>query len=112
MNKINIPTDGVVIGSNTVAEHKFQVLNFMNMIYSCMVEKKFDNIRPWCSNLLYEIKCLKYDLYSKVNWYGFDVESHVNNMMHNILDGKNCKDEWNDLLKTLTVMFELKYSLN
>lgn len=32
MSKINIPMEGVVIGSNTIAEHKMQVLNFMKWL--------------------------------------------------------------------------------
>ena len=52
MSKINIPMENVVIGSNTIEEHKMQVLNFMNMLYNIAFNNADKcNINPWIDKL-------------------------------------------------------------
>ena len=111
MSKINIPMEGVVIGSNTIAEHKMQVLNFMNMLYDIAFNgANRDNINPWVNNLKYEIKCLQWDKY--YNTYSFDIEKHIELLKQKMLDKSVTENDWETLLNGLTSLFELKYTLN
>jgi len=111
MNKININWDGVVIGSNTIAEHKNQVLNFMNMIYDiafCNADR--GNINPWFGNLKYEISCLRWDKYH--NTYACKIEQHIDALREKIINRQPCKKDWENLLKGLASLFEIEYTLN
>jgi hypothetical protein len=111
MQKINIPMEGVVIGSNTIEEHKMQVLNFMNMLYDIAFNNaNKNNINPWINNLKYEIKCLKRDKY--YNTYTCNIETHVELFKQKMIDGSVTENDWKSLLLGLTSLFELKYTLN
>lgn len=111
MKKINIPMEGVVIGSNTIEEHKMQVLNFMNMLYDiafCNGNK--NSINPWINNLKYEIKCLRWDKY--YNTYACKIETHIEMLRQKMIDGSVTENDWKSLLDGLTSLFGLKYTLN
>lgn len=111
MRKINIPTDGVVIGSNSVAEHKMQVLNFMNMIYDiafCGANR--GNINPWFSNLNYEINCLRKQAYQNTD--GDKIESIIGALKGKVVGKQASEEDWKNVLKVLTETFEIEYSLN
>ena len=111
MNKINIPMDGVVIGSNTIAEHKMQVLNFMNMLYDIAFNNADkDNINPWINNLKYEIKRLQWDKY--YNTYAFNIEKHIELLKQKMLDKSIKEEDWINLLECLSELFEIDYTLN
>ena len=110
MGKIKPNFDNVVIGSNTIEEHKFQVLNFMNLIHNCAFEGgNKDGITPWTNNLKYKIKSLKWQLNK---YWGYDIESHIDNLKENVKNGSAKESEWFILLRTLTKMFNLTYILN
>ena len=134
MQKININSENVVIGSHTIPEYKFQVCNFMNML--------FDNInrseRCRCmtvgvvtDNLRFEIKRLASELNVSSTIYASKVEElimailvivrelnsfDVNSKYTNV-EQKNLKklanDSWKELLDVLTRTFSLEnYTIN
>jgi len=111
MGKINIPMKGVVIGSNTIAEHKMQVLNFMNMLYDIAFNgANKDSINPWINNLKYEIKCLQWDKY--YNTYALKLEKHIELLKQKMLDKTIKEKDWTNLLERLSEFFEIDYTLN
>ena len=111
MQKINIPTDNVVIGSNTIEEHKFQILNFMNMLYNIAFNGgNRNNINPWIDNLKYEISWVRWNKYYTT--YGFRIEHHIELFRTKLFTKSTQEKDWEDLLHALTKMFELKYTLN
>ena len=116
----------VVIGSRTVVESKFQVLNFMNLLYDCIVNEKdhnpmgYSNLRPRSDNLTYEIaRLVKNEEISKIYYY--DINKHIYNLIEAIRVNletsssnetrKLCIEIWKNLLKELTKLFDLKYTL-
>lgn len=116
----------VVIGSRTVTESKFQVLNFMNLIYDCIVNKKdysptgYSNLRPRTDNLKYEVERLvKNEKISKIYYY--DINKNVYSLIESIRVNletsssdetkKLCIKIWKNILKELTKLFDLKYTL-
>ena len=116
----------IVIGSRTVTESKFQVLNFMNLIYDCIVNEKdhnstgYSNLRPRSDNLTYEIaRLVKNEEISKIYYY--DINKHIYNLIEAIRVNletsssnetrKLCIEIWKNLLKELTKLFDLKYTL-
>lgn len=116
----------VVIGSRTVTESKCQVLNFMNLLYDCIENEKDyspmgnSNLRPWTNNLIYEISNLiRNEEISKIYYY--DVNKNIYNLIYAIRVNletsssnetrKLCIEIWNNLLKELTKLFDLKYTL-
>jgi hypothetical protein len=111
MSKINIPMENVAIGSNTIAEHKMQVLNFMNMLYDIAFDNTDkSNINPWVNNLKYEIKCLQWDKY--YNTYACKIETHIEAFRQKMIDKSVTENDWKSLLNGLASLFELKYTLN
>lgn len=110
MIKINIPMEGVVIGSNTIAEYKMQVLNFMNMLYDIAFNgADRGSINPWTNNLKFEVKRLKWGL-NKL--YGSPIESEIDIMSNKIKDKTIKEQDWLRVLEILTESFDLKYTLN
>jgi hypothetical protein len=110
MRKINIPTEGVVIGSRTIAEYKLQVLNFMNMLYDIAFNgANRENINPWTNNLKFEVKRLKWEL-NKL--YGSPIEGEIDIMSNKIKDKTIKEKDWLRVLEILTEAFDLKYTLN
>ena len=126
MEKIIADSTNVVIGSGTLEEYKFQVLNFMNMLWNVIENDKdystfgHSNLRPWCSNLTYYIKdvCIKG---GKMEYYHDDsIFGKIEAIRVNLetADSSNlkkvkvlCKKIWYDLLKNLTSVFKLEYIL-
>jgi hypothetical protein len=109
-NKINISTEGVVIGSRTIAEYKMQVLNFMNMLYNIAFNgADRDNINPWTNNLKFEVKRLKWEL-NKL--YSLPIEKEIDIMSNKIKDKTIKEQDWFRVLEILTEAFDLKYTLN
>ena len=110
MRKINIPMEGVVIGSRTIAEYKLQVLNFMNMLYDIAFNgANRDNINPWTNNLKFEVKRLKWEL-NKL--YGSPIEGEIDIMSNKIKDKTIKEKDWMRMLEILTEAFDLEYTLN
>ena len=100
--------EGVVIGSRSIAEHKMQVLNFMDMLYDIAFDgADKGNINPWINNLKYEIKCLQRD-----NTYGSDVEKHIELLRQKMQDETIKEKDWINLLEYLSELFEIDYTLN
>ena len=111
MRKIKIPLDNVVIGSDTIEEHKMQVLNFMNMIYDiafCGANR--DNIDPWFFNLKYEISCIRWEKYYTT--YAFHIEQHIDILKEKVLNKQCTEKDWNNVLESIAEIFEIKYTLN
>ena len=103
--------ENVVIGSNTIEEHKMQVLNFMNMLYDIAFNNADKcNINPWINNLKYEIECLRWDKY--YNTYAYKIETHIEMLRQKMIDGSVTENDWKSLLDGLTSLFDLKYTLN
>ena len=112
MKKINIPTDNVVIGSNTIEEHKFQVLNFMNMIYDIAFNNgNRNNINPWINNLKYEITQVKW-LSTEHGIWNFHIEPHIEILKTKLITNQIKEKDWKDLLETLAKILDIKYTLN
>lgn len=110
MRKINVPMEGVVIGSRTITEYKMQVLNFMNMLYDIAFNgANRDNINPWTHNLKFEVKRLKWEL-NKL--YGSPIEGEIDIMSNKIKDKTIKEQDWLRMLEILTEAFDLKYTLN
>lgn len=134
MQKININSENVVIGSHTLPEYKFQVCNFMNMLWDninrsercrCMtVEVVTDNLR-------FEIKRLASELNVSSVIYASKVEELITairvivreltasnvNSKYTFGEQKNLKklanDSWRELLDVLTRTFSLEnYTIN
>ena len=130
MNKININFDNVVIGSGSIEEAKFQILNFMNMLYDCIIKDNdysyngYSNIGTNTHNLINELKTVeKFEPHQYI-----DLNKHYGKVksIETILrllykeDSKeykkyikaHCIRIWNDLLKDFTKLYNLKYTLN
>jgi hypothetical protein len=111
MRKINIPMDNVVIGSDTIEEHKMQVLNFMNMIYDiafCGANR--GSINPWFNNLKYEISCLRWEKYYRT--YSFNIEQHIDALKERVINYQCSEKDWKDVLESIAETFEIEYTLN
>ena len=129
MNKLKLDYEGVVIGSHTIDECRFQVLNFMNMLYDCITRDNnysysgHSNIGTWKHNLLNELKDLeKLDphkyidldiLYNKIH----SIETILRMLNNN--DPKQYKKHikahciriWEDILCDITKLYKLKYTI-
>ena len=134
MQKININSENVVIGSHTLPEYKFQVCNFMNMLYDD-INRQEDcrcmTVRVVTNNLKFEIKRLASELNVSSNVYATKVEelivairviireltaSNVNSK-YTLEERENLKklanDSWRELLDVLTRTFSLEnYTIN
>ena len=114
----------VVIGSRTVTEYKFQILNFMNLLRD-VIEKDNDfsmfghsNLDPWCHNLKFEIGRVEKEECIKIWHYNMDkIYSKINAIQTNLRTSSSketkqlCLKIWDDLLKELTKVFDLKYRI-
>ena len=110
MNKINIPMEGVVIGSRTIAEYKMQVLNFMNMLYNIAFNgANRENIKPWTSNLKFEVKRLKSEFNKS---YNYSIEGEIDMMSKKIENNSIEEKDWLKVLEMLSKTFDIKYTLN
>ena len=117
----------VVIGSHTIDEYKFQIINFMNMLHD-NIHKPFDNncmtadvvihnLKWYINDILRQEKCEFLD-YDKV------IFDHITTLKNNLsfmksFNKKNLKTIiklndviWYELLKNLTKYFNLKYEFN
>lgn len=120
--KANYPN--VVIGSHTIDEYKFQIINFMNMLHD-NIHKPFDERCMTANVVIHNLKCYIYDLlkhennefinYDKVIFYYITTLKNNLSFIKNF-DIKNVKaiiklndTIWNELLKNLTKSFNLKY---
>ena len=114
----------VVIGSRTVTEYKFQILNFMNLLRNVIENDNdfssfsYSNLDPWCHNLQFEIRRVEKEEGIKIWHYNMDkIYSKINaiqvNLRTNLSEGTKhlCLKIWDDLLKELTKVFDLKYTL-
>lgn len=124
MKKIIANIENVVIGSGSLEENKFQVLNFMNMLYDNINETEKDKcmtIDVVRSNLEYEIgKQLKVN---KSDYYDYDrcVFGRIFAIYHDVkcrnkdntkIVTELCNTIWNDLLYELRGLFGLEYTIN
>lgn len=114
----------VVIGSRTVTEYKFQILNFMNLLRD-VIEKDnnfsmfgHSNLDPWCNNLQFEIRRVKKEEGIKIWHYNMDkIYSKINAIQVNLKTSSStetkqiCLKIWDELLTELTKVFDLKYEI-
>ena len=114
----------VVIGSRTVTEYKFQILNFMNLLRD-VIEKDNDfsmfghsNLNPWCHNLQFEIGRVEKEEGIKIWHYNMDkIYSKINAIQTNLRTNSSketkqlCLKIWDVLLVELTKVFDLKYEI-
>ena len=134
MQKININSENVVIGSHTLPEYKFQVCNFMNGLWNninCQEDCKCMTVEVVTDNLRFEIKRLASELNVSSNVYATKVEELIVairaivreltasdvNSKYTFGEQKNLKklanDSWRELLDVLTRTFSLdNYTLN
>lgn len=130
MNKLGLIYEGVVIGSHTIEERRFQVLNFMNMLYNCIIKDNdysysgYSNIGVYTSNLIYELTELeklnphKYINLDKIYEKIRSIETILRLLNKN--DSKNykkyikehCVRIWEDILHDITRIYKLKYKYN
>ena len=122
-SKIKSEIEGVVIGSRTLPEYKFQILNFMNMLYNNINYPDNDYcmaIGVVIHNLKVEIRharsCIDKEYYNYDRKVFMVIDTIFVNMRH--LDwGKRkikmlCNVLWLELLEELTKVLELKYEFN
>ena len=134
MQKININSENVVIGTHTLPEYKFRVCNFMNMLYDNI--NRLENsgcmtIGVVVNNLSFEIESLASELNVSSTIYASKVEELIMtiriivrelnsfdvNSKYTDVEQKNLKklanDIWKELLDVLTRTFNLdNYTLN
>lgn len=114
----------VVIGSRTVTEYKFQILNFMNLLRNVIENDNdfsmfsYSSLDPWCHNLKFEIGRVEKNEDIKIWHYNMDkIYSKINAMQTNLKTSSSketkqlCLKIWNDLLTELTKAFDLKYEI-
>lgn len=114
----------VVIGSRTVTEYKFQILNFMNLLRNTIEQDNdfsmfsYSNLDPWCHNLKFEIGRVEKSEDIKIWHYNMDkIYSKINAIQTNLKTSSSketkqlCLKIWNDLLIELTKVFDLKYEI-
>jgi hypothetical protein len=134
MQKININSENVVIGSHTIPEYKFQVCNFMNMLWD-NINRPEDcrcmTIGVVANNLSFEIKRLASELNVSSTIYASKVEELIMairvivrelnsfdvNSKYTLGEQENLKklanDSWRELLDVLTRTFNLaNYTIN
>lgn len=120
MTVLKANSEGVVIGSRTLKEYKFQVINFMNMLHDNI--NKYDV--PTCMTIgavTHNLKCFINDvekakgstLYSKEHYFKLIDAIHVN-MKHVNADNKKeviklCDQLWEELLDVMTRDLQLEY---
>lgn len=134
MQKININSENVVIGSNTILEYKFQVCNFMNMLWNNVNRPENSGgmtIGVVVNNLSFEIERLASELNVSSTIYASKVEELIMtiriivrelnsfdvNSKYTDVEQKNLKklanDSWRGLLDVLTRTFSLEnYTLD
>ena len=110
MSKLRLNFEGVVIGSRTLTEYKFQVCNFMNMFW--------DNIVDPTARTCMTVDVVSHNLQFEINRVGKETNTDVINeiglveqIRHNINKRSHCEGLWNDLLRSLTKKFDLKYEI-
>lgn len=127
--KLNLDCTDVVIGSHTLPEYKFQVCNFMNMLYdninhsdevSCMT------VDVVAHNLKFEIDRVNLEEKEMPSLPIIDNGSTIDLIKHLVKeimkDGinpiekkqliKTANQLWNELLAELTQLYGLKYTVN
>ena len=134
MQKININSENVVIGTHTLPEYKFQVCNFMNMLYDNINRPENSGcmtIGVVVNNLSFEIESLASELNVSSTIYASKVKELIMtiriivrelnsfdaNSKYTDVEQKNLKklanDSWKELLDVLTRTFNLdNYTLN
>lgn len=129
MNKLKLDYENVVIGSHTIEERKFQILNFMNMLYDSIVNDNdysysgYSNIGTHIHNLTYELKELE-----KLDPHKYWNVNKIYDKIHSIEiilrqlykdDSKqykkyikaHCIRIWEDILCDITKIYKLKYEV-
>ena len=114
----------VVIGSRTVTEYKFQILNFMNLLRNTIEQDNdflmfsYSNLDPWCHNLKFEIGRVEKNEDIKIWHYNMDkIYSKINAIQTNLITNSSketkqlCLKIWDVLLVELTKVFDLKYEI-
>lgn len=114
--KLQANYPNVVIGSRSLEEAKFQIINFMNLLYGVIVNDD-GNLESLCHNLKYEIKVATEK--QKLNQF-YDVNKHLYSFVDAIRINlktsfsketkKLCEQIWNNLLDELTKRFKLQYN--
>ena len=110
MKKLKLNYEGVVIGSRTLAEYKFQIGNFMDMFW--------DNIVDPTAKTCMTVDVVSHNLQFEINRVGKETNTDVINeislveqIRHNINKRSHCEGLWNDLFRSLTKKFDLKHEI-
>ena len=129
MNKLKLDYENVVIGSHTIEERRFQVLNFMNMVYNCINQDNdysysgHSNIGAYTHNLMYELKDLEkldphkyYDIdkiYVKIRSIEIILRQLYNDdsKQYKKYIKAHCNRIWEDILCDITKIYKLKYEV-
>ena len=134
MQKININSENVIIGSHTIPEYKFQTCNSMNMLWNninCQEDCECMAVEVVTDNLRFEIRRLASELNVPSNAYATKVEELIVsirvivyeltasdvNSKYTLEERENLKklanDSWRELLDVLTRTFSLEnYTIN
>ena len=124
--KLNLDYTDVVIGSHTLPEYKFQVCNFMNMLYDNINhsdEVRCMTVDVVSHNLKFEIDRLTKEMPSALPVNEDGMIGLINYLVKEIMkDGINPMEKeqlikaanklWNELLAELTHLYGLKYTFN
>lgn len=120
MDKINIDSSGVVIGSRTISEYKFQILNFLNLLWHEIgkvddMEASIGSADSWAHNLTVEINHIRKETNDSDSEFYGRIYSLIETLRYKIKNRENkrcCKDCWEKVLLILTDKFDLKYTIN
>lgn len=126
MKELRLSTEGVVIGSRSIREYKYQTVVFMERVYKCIIADRNhsfgrENLEPWTYNLLCYI-----DLLEQTKTYHFGeferyealvvaikrsletINSTDSNAYVKIVK-KSCLRHWEELLTSITARYDLEY---
>lgn len=133
IRKINPDTTNVFIGSGTAEEYKFQILNFMYMLYYNIHYSDGKNsfsagicmtVSAVVSNLKIFIKqaVIMTDINKGKTAHIYNLINTIFNKLYNVEDylkssylkklKKECDEIWKNPLEELTGVFDLKYEIN
>lgn len=125
-DKLNLDFEGVVIGSGTLPEYKFQVCNFMNMLYKNINQPGMQTcmtVDVVVDNLEIEIKRLGDETSSALSFDGFKMIGLIRSNVRETIKGSitplkkmtlinKSNQLWGEVLAELTKLYGLKYTIN
>ena len=125
-SKLNLDFEGVVIGSHTLPEYKFQVCNFMNMLYKNINQPGMQTcmtVDVVVDNLAFEIIRLGDETSSTLSFDSLNMIGSIRSNVRKTIKGditplekklliNKSNQLWGKVLAELTKLYGLKYTIN